>query len=201
MGHPFVRRMLAAAALFAAACHAPTFSHDVYTDMRTAYRVGELPTEWVRTRSEGGDFAYAHADGGTIYADHACQGDIRDLPLHVLTNQMLFDVKITSESREPITLAGRKALRTRISGELDGVPIELDLVVLKKDGCTYDMVLIAGPATFADREQDFERFLRGFARLAGQQTCGPPHIAGQRPRASPQAERAAGEARGVVRLG
>ncbi len=158
--------MLGAAALLAGGCRSAAFSHDVYADKRTTYRVGELPTQWVRTRSEGGDVAYAHERGGTIYTDHACQGDIKDAPLDVLTNQLLFDVKILSESRQPITLDGREALRTRVSGELDGVPIELDIVVLKKDGCTYDLVLVSGPKTFDDRDRDFDRFIHEFDKLS-----------------------------------
>jgi hypothetical protein len=46
------------------------------------------------------------------------------------------------------------------------VPIDLDLVVLKKDGCVYDMQLVAGRSVFVERDRDFDRLVTGFETLA-----------------------------------
>jgi hypothetical protein len=159
------RTSIAVAALLAGGCASAAPSHRADADAEVAHRVGALPRAWVRSKTAGGELAYTHAQGGTIYTDHFCLGELRDLSLNVLTNQLLFDVKVIHRTQRLITVAGREALRTRVSGELDGVPIELDVVVLKKDGCTYDLVLVSGPNIFPQRELDFEAFVRGFERV------------------------------------
>lgn len=144
------------------------FEHGVYRDHRIAYRVGPLPPEWARARARRGDVAFTHTGGGTIYTESECGAAAEDVPLPVLTNHLFFDVVIVDElSREALTLDGRAALRTRIIGELDGVPVALDAVVLKKDGCVYDLVLVAGADRLDARARDFEAFFTGFAALGG----------------------------------
>jgi hypothetical protein len=128
----------------------------------TGYLIGAPESGWQRLEVEGGDVAYKHRDGGTIYANRMCK-DVEDVSLDVLTNHLFFDMEIDREvQREEITLAGRGALRTHVLAELDGVPVELVVVVMKKDGCTYDMALVADRNTFEAREPDFNRFLETF---------------------------------------
>lgn len=157
---------VAAAALTSiSGCSHATFTDRIYQDRDTAYRVGWLPQSWKHVRIKDGDIAYTHPEGGTIYADHFCRGP-NDAPLDVLINHLLFDVRKVHEiSRKGMTLDGREALRTQLEAEVDGVPVALDMVVLRKDGCTYDMVLISGPSTFADRVPDFDIFVHGFTTV------------------------------------
>lgn len=147
-------------------CATGTFTDGVYRDAQTAYRVGPLGASWRRFGLSGGDIAFRHAAGGAILANALCE-DIKDVPLDVLTNQALIGVEHKQEhAREVVTLDGRAALRTRLSAALDGVPVELELVVTKKDGCTYDFELVTGAQVFADREVDFWRFVQGFKQLS-----------------------------------
>jgi hypothetical protein len=133
----------------------------------TTFRVGWLSSDWQRIKVHDSDLTYVHHGGGTIYADHGCQAAMRDVPLDVLTNQMLFDVQVERTiARKPITLDGREALRTSIIGQVDGVPIALDIVVLQKDGCVYDLVLTSSPDVVQDREPDFELFVNGFTTVS-----------------------------------
>lgn len=158
-------------ALFASACAGSprSFAHGVFRDRDTTYRVGPLPPEWSRLPLRGGgDLAFANHEGGTIYADSTCGQPSEDGPLPVLLRRMLFDVQVVRElSRRELTLDGRRALATHLVGELDGVPVELELVVLEKDGCVYDLGLIAGEAAFPERRPDFERFALGFETVGG----------------------------------
>jgi hypothetical protein len=125
-----------------------------------AFRGGPLPGWWHRVSSKS-DLAYRSEHGATIYANVECK-KVDDAPLDVLTNHLLFGVDVHEDQRTEITLAGRKALRTLVAGEVDGVPIRLDAIVLMKDECTYDLALIAGPETFEQHERDFEAFVDGF---------------------------------------
>jgi hypothetical protein len=138
------------ALVLAAACATP------------APKLASLPG-WEPVRAGDAAAAYHHEGGGTIAASSTC-GPADDVPLDVLTNHLLFGVEHKQErSRVPFTLAGRAALRTRLDGTLDGVPVSLDVVVLKKDGCTHDLMLIAPRSASALREPDFDRFVSGWA--------------------------------------
>jgi len=148
-----------------ASCAAGRFDGVVYRDSQVAFRVGRMGPNWRRLSLSGGDVLLRHAGGGAVLANAVCSG-IKDVPLEVLANQALFGVVETQEwSRDVVTLDGRAALRLRLAGTLDGVPVDLDLVVLKKDGCVYDLQLVAGPAVFAERDHDFDRLVAGFGTV------------------------------------
>src|SRR5262245_1383058 len=130
---------------FALGCATARLEGDTFFGAHATYRLGRLSSEWQRHRAHGADLAFVNPSGGTIFVNSTC-ADIKDLSLDVLTNQALFGVEQQRElRREVFTLDGRAALRTRLTGTLDGVPVAMELVVLKKDGCTYDFGLIASP--------------------------------------------------------
>lgn len=151
------------------ACAGATFQGSTFKNGLTQYRIGELSADWRRIDVGDANLAFRHREGGTLLANSMCGADhIEDVPLDVLTNQLLFGVEERREiERKELTLDDRAALRTHLVGSLDGVPVELDLVVIKKDGCTYDFQLITGPAEYAARRPEFEAFFLGFHRVKG----------------------------------
>lgn len=163
-----LRGLGAALAMVLAGCASGgTFSGQIYRQGPIAYRVGVLPSGWSQSRSHGANLAFHHSQGGTVVVNADCsqQGEA---PLDVLTNHLLFGVTAQQEvSRTPLTLDGREALRTNLTGQLDGVPIALALVVLKKNGCLYDFQLITGTEQFAAREPAFSAFVLGFTSEVG----------------------------------
>ncbi len=145
-------------------CASGRFEGGIYRDSRVAFRLGPLDAAWHRVHGAEGDVVFHHQGGGAILANATC--DVRDVPLDVLLNQSLFGLRDQAEqSREVLTLAGRGALRARLRGTMDGVPIALDLVLFKKDGCVYDLQLVASAAVIGDREPEFDRFVEGFQVL------------------------------------
>lgn len=147
------------------------FANQKYHRGKVSYRVGPLPALWQRLQFRGADVVFRSSTGGTIAISGQCPGN-EDVPLDVLTNHLLFGIANHQEpSRSLFTLDSRQALRTHLRGELDGVPIELELVVLKKDGCTYDLQLIAGPQHFASCLRDFEAFVQGFTTTGAAQSA------------------------------
>ncbi|MGZ3404834.1 MAG: hypothetical protein ACXVAN_00215 [Polyangia bacterium] len=125
-------------------------------------RVANLASEWERVRDDGDGVTFHHPCGGTIATSTTC-GDADDVPLDVLTNHALIGVEQRREQpRRRLVVDGRAALRTRLDATLDGVPVALDLVVLKKDGCTIDLYLVAPPRAFDERRPDFDRFVAAF---------------------------------------
>lgn len=129
-------------------------------------RVGTLPAAWQRVRNDGDSIAFHHAAGGTIVSAASC-GDSDDVPLDILTNHLLLGIEGRHErARETLVLDGRAALRTQLDATLDGVPVALELVVLKKDGCTIDLYLVAPRPAFDDRRADFDRFVAGSVEVS-----------------------------------
>lgn len=59
-------------------------------------------------------------------------------------------------------LAGRRALRSTIDAELDGVPITLEVVVVKKNGCLFDLTYISPPSSYEEGLGDFDKVVEGF---------------------------------------
>jgi hypothetical protein len=157
--------LLALVALGSASCAGGRFEAGVYSDSQTAYRIGSLDAAWARFSLSGSNLAFRHPSGGSILVNSTCEG-IKDVPSEVLVNQSLFGVEQKHElEREVFTLDGRAATRVRLTGALDGVAVHLDLVVLKKDDCVYDLELVAGGSAFPDSDQDFWRFVQGFQQL------------------------------------
>ena len=133
----------------------------------TSYELGSLGAEWRRLDVSGAeaDVAFHHpALGATVHTFSSCDPQY-DIPLRALTGHLLIgttDREVLAEERRP--LDGRASLWTHVRVQLDGVPREMLLVVLKKNGCLYDLVLSAPPGErFARARADFERLVAGFA--------------------------------------
>ncbi|WP_245678396.1 hypothetical protein [Chondromyces crocatus] len=102
----------------------------------------------------------------TIAINGRCRGE-DDVPLTALT-QHLF-LQFTERdilSQEVVPMDGREAMHTVLQAKLDGVPKKFDVWVLKKDGCVYDLLLVAHPAHFERSLDAFGHLVRGFSTLS-----------------------------------
>jgi len=103
-----------------------------------------------------------NATGGIISFVSECSSQ-NDLRLESLRNEVLQGLneeKITKE--QTTTYSGREALRSSLSGTVDGVASALELLIFKKDGCTYILNLVSTPKTLSTDLPHFEAFLQGF---------------------------------------
>jgi hypothetical protein len=162
------RARFSAAALLcalASACAGPTFQHGVYSSSTTTYRVGALGPEWEPMQVSDNDLAFHRAGLGTISVNSTCE-DYEDVPSTALLNHLLFE---TTDRHylieETVTLDGRGARHALLRAELDGVPLELELFVLKKDGCVFDIAHIRRPDATAEGRANFLNFVQHFAVL------------------------------------
>lgn len=127
-----------------------------------AFRVGPLDGAWQRARVDSERVAFHHPDGGTISASVDCRS--ADAPLSILTNHLLLGLDKRQILREePLQLDGRAALRSRVAGQVEGVPVVMDLVVVQKARCVYDLQLVGSDATVDRHAAAFARFFGGFA--------------------------------------
>jgi len=157
-----------------AACgHGDSFEGGVLHKGELAIRVGQVPAQWQRVRIEGADLAYRdETREGSVMFDVRC-GHGSDAPLTVLTEHLIMGTTARDfVSQETLPLDDREALHTLMRAKLDGVPMQYDIYVMKKDGCVYDLVYVAPPARFTAGAADFERFALGL------RASSPPVVVG-----------------------
>ncbi|MBI4412713.1 MAG: hypothetical protein HY541_09565 [Deltaproteobacteria bacterium] len=134
-----------------------------------SFRVGSLPAEWIRKNFSYRAILFTHAQKNrTITVDAFCKGSFDDAPLKVLTNQLLYNVTAQKQRmQKDLMLDGREALRTVVSGKVDGASVILDTVVLKMNECVFDFVYVSQPGDYEGGRFDFENFYRGFKYIRG----------------------------------
>lgn len=146
-------------------CSSSQFDGRVYKRGDLGFRVGPIPAEWRRIEADNTLLAFRDdRDNSTIALSGRCGKDGDDVPLQALTHHLFLHFTDRHvDSQEMTQLDGRDALRTDMVAELDGVPKHFLVFVLKKDGCVYDFMRIGASS---GNEEDFERFVRGFATLS-----------------------------------
>ena len=148
-----------------------TLQNGVYRGEQTSYRVGSVGSDWTRvTVNQQNDLAWhSEAKGAVMHVDSACDPAL-DIPLSALRNHLMIgftEREVVDE--ELVPMDGREALRTHFNAKLDGVPREILLQILKKDGCVYDFGLVTPPGPGFERALgDFDQMLAGFTTSTGQ---------------------------------
>jgi hypothetical protein len=139
------------------------------------YRFGELGPAWRLVHQESAAIGFFDDALGTVVeANATCRDDADAAPLVALTRELLVgytDRRLRDQTL--VALDQREALRTRLDARLDGVPMSLEIYVLKRNGCIFDLAYAAPPDRFAQGARDFSRFVAGFA-----DTRPPPARAG-----------------------
>ena len=158
------RRFLALfIALLLAGCAGTRVDNGVVEKDRTRYRFGDPGPGWRRVSLAENDLAWVQdRSGHTLAANSTCR-DYQDVPLPALLRQQLLGLTQAErvEQREE-QIDGRGALFTRWKARLDGVPIELGLWTLKKDGCIYDFTYTSPLGKYDAEAVALSRLVQGF---------------------------------------
>jgi hypothetical protein len=151
-----------ALALVAAGCpHAGgTLDNGVFRQGQVAFRLGEIPSSWRRIDVDAADLAFRDdARGGSVLVNSRCGDKSDDVPLSALTHHLVIGTTDREYlSQKTVPFDGREAEHTIMRAKLDGVPMQYDIYVMKKDGCVYDFVYVAPPTRFDNGAPLFERF-------------------------------------------
>ena len=134
------------------------------TGVEGQYDVGKPGQGWSRVAPGGADRAWFHGDlGASIYFDSNCKARFEDKPLEDLLSHLTFGMVTAEPLRsEPVQIDGRAALLEVLQGAIDGVNVQVAVVVIKKDQCVYDGLYIASPRGFDAGFDAFKRVLHGF---------------------------------------
>ncbi len=136
-------------------------SGDTFTRDGLSYRV-VAPQGFRRAGFDDNDLAWVSNQGHVIGMNATCTGH-EDPQLEVLTNHLV--IGFTDRewlSKTKFQLDGREAMRSLVRARLDGVPVSLDLVVLKKNGCVHDFTYASPTGLEAAHQADFDALIAGF---------------------------------------
>jgi hypothetical protein len=75
--------------------------------------------------------------------------------LAALTNIVIVESK-------DFTYNDRDALRTIVNGQVDGVPVRMEVVIFKKNNCNYTLSFVGREKYFKSDEAQFNNFVEGF---------------------------------------
>jgi hypothetical protein len=156
--------------LVAAGCGgASHLSDGVYRAGEVGFTVPPVPAGWRRIDVSDATLAFRDDRAeASILVNARCSHLDDDVPLAALTNLLVMG---TTErdfvSQETVPFDAREALHSVLKAKLDGVLMQYDLYVLKKDGCVYDFVYVSPPSSYAAGAPVFEGFVTGFHTLPG----------------------------------
>jgi len=175
-------------ALLAGCAHGESFEDGVLRKGDLSVRVGPVPGNWRRIQVEGADLAYRDdAREGSALFDVRCGHRDDDAPLSILTQNLIMGTTERDiEGQTLVPLDGREAMHTLLRAKLDGVPMQYDLYVMKKDGCVHDLVYVAPPDRFAEGAADFERFASGLHAHLGASDVSPARLRDRGTGAAPE---------------
>jgi hypothetical protein len=145
-----------------------------------SYRVGLPGAGWEPLAGEGLQAVWQHSTDPAIIQVHGECEDHGDSDLEDFTDHQRIDYsdwqildeptgELDAEGRPRMrkqqyytTIADREALRTTVRANLDGAEVMVEYVVLKKDGCLFDLTFIAVPRAFEQHTGEFQKVIDGF---------------------------------------
>ena len=129
----------------------------------TTYSFGLPGDAWRPVRElKGVQVMWIHADTKALIQVRAQCDEQGDSDLRQYTDHLRIDFtdwQVVLQEEE--TLIGRAALRTVVDAELDGVPKRLELWVVKRAGCLFDLHYVASRDQFSVGEADFAKVVDG----------------------------------------
>jgi len=140
-----------------------SFRDRVFDDGTVRYRVGSLASQFEPISVGDNDLAWHHPSYGTISVNATCK-QYEDVPPRALLNQLLIGTTAREyRVEETVTLDGRAAQHLLADVEMDGVPITIDVYLIVKDGCVYDLTHVAGRERAESARPVFQKFVSQFA--------------------------------------
>jgi len=146
------------------ACSGVKVQQGQVTKPRTRYRFGDPGPDWRRVALGDVDVAWVRdSSGHTLSVNSMCE-DYQEAPLTALRRQQLVGFTETERLAEHEEMIdARAALFSRWRAKLDGVPVELGLWTIKKDGCIYDFTYTSPAGVYDQQSAALARVVQGFA--------------------------------------
>jgi hypothetical protein len=158
------RRVACLALLVGCGAGEARFEGGVYRSGPVAFRVGEVPPGWAPVHVDNATLAYRdEAHRASVLIDGRCHAKDDDVPLLALTDHLVAGTTERAIAlQETLPFDAREAMHTRMRAKLDGVPMDYDIFVVKKDACVYDLVYLGAPGAMDAGVAPFEQFVGTF---------------------------------------
>lgn len=99
--------------------------------------------------------------GSTISFFTSCSNS--EPPIRNIRSNALQGIEsISIKSEAPVSIGDREGLRSIIEGELEGIDITMDIVIFKKNTCSYQINYISLRQNFIKEKNSFETFFKNF---------------------------------------
>ena len=155
------------AALLLTGCGGGRFLNGAYLDEAKGFRVA-LPQGWERVQVEGADLALRPPGGGATLAVAASCPPAEEGEAAVLARHLFFGLRQRELLRqEPVNVDGTVGLQTLLSATLNGAPVLVQSVVIRRGKCLYDLLGVARPEAASGGAAAFGDLLRGWQFLQG----------------------------------
>lgn len=129
------------------------------TQQKLVEPIRTLGSEWMPLEIKGAEQAWIiPAEGSSLLIDSQCHSKNKDLPLVALRDQLL--IGMTEQNlleQNTIPYQNREALVSTFSLKMDGVFRKMQILVLKKESCVFDIVLSTPENAFEKRLADFKK--------------------------------------------
>lgn len=115
-----------------------------------------------KTSSKHVDQGWIHSKNGSTISYLSDCSDSPDISLKQMELTALSGLRnLRINEQNDILFSDRKALRSKVQGDVDGVTVNVELLVLQKNGCRYTFTLTGFAQAFAQAQNDFNQFLKG----------------------------------------
>jgi hypothetical protein len=138
----------------------------LYRDADAGFQVQLPPAAWIPTPLDGAALAFGAPDlrAGMALMVECKSPETGDLP--AVASHLFFGLQEKRiQSRERFHLHDAPGVLTRLRGDLDGAPVEVEAVTLRRGGCLYDFVYVAPPAAFTAGHAAFQAFVESWTPL------------------------------------
>lgn len=136
------------------------------------YETGSLPASWQRRgddqKESSADQIYSNAKTNAYIAINSMCQRYPDSSLESLMRQLMVPISQSEVSDQHTRMIDeREALQTSVKGLLDGVAVEAQFLVLRKNECIFDFSLISRGHLNSEDLAAFEKMVSGFHYFGG----------------------------------
>jgi len=136
----------------------PPVKNGEFQNDQVHYKIALPGQGWEDKATDEADAAWVEPNlHAVLMVNSHCEG-VDDAPLAALTRHLAFGMTEREwVSEETVQLSKREALESVLKAKLDGVERQFIFLVLKKDGCVYDVVLSSPPEHFDKARKGYDK--------------------------------------------
>jgi hypothetical protein len=117
------------------------------------------PSPYTELKVQAADRSWQNNNNGNTISYMSACDQASEPTLEVLSSIALDGVEdLKVVERKKINYNGREALNTVLLGRVDGVPIQADLTVLKKNNCVFNITYIGSIHSYMNDLASFKKF-------------------------------------------